>query len=104
MFLFVSYWLTLLKDLFVWAGKSPWLLTYVYGDGVLRLWDARNAGQRPRKKVSSISSSRVSLSAPSLPLSLSLSTIFSLSFSAAIATSLSLDQRLQGFYGYNNWP
>ncbi|CAB1326641.1 unnamed protein product [Coregonus sp. 'balchen'] len=33
-------------------------LSHVYGDGVLRMWDARNAGQRPREKVSSISSSR----------------------------------------------
>lgn len=40
---------------------------HVYGDGVLRLWDARNVGQRPRKKVSSISSSRVSLAGRPLP-------------------------------------
>lgn len=106
----LSKWLTLLKDLFVWFGKSPWLPTYVYGDGVLRLWDARNAGQRPWEKVSSISSSRVSLSFSSLPLSsspplsVSLSAIFSLSLSATIAPRLSLDPGLQGLYCWNNCP
>ena len=51
------------------------LWTYVYGDGVLRMWDAGNAGQRPREKVSSVSSSRVSVSSLGLylyPFSLTL--------------------------------
>lgn len=50
------------------------------------MWDARNVGQRPRKKVSSISSSRVSLSGRPLPpcfLVFRLSAIFSLGLCAS---------------------
>lgn len=85
--------------------QIPWLPTYVYGDGVLRLWDARNVGQRPREKVSSISSSRVSLPGCASQSTLfSLSTIFSLSRRAVVSPGLSLDPRLQGLICYRNWP
>ncbi len=38
---------------------APWPPRHVYGDGVLCLWDAGDAGQRSREEISSISSSRV---------------------------------------------
>lgn len=74
-YLFIYYLFKhLSKSLYIFDScKHPWLPTHVYGDGVLRLWDAGNVGQRPREKVSSISSSRVSRPGCS-----SLATLFSL--------------------------
>ena len=67
------------------------------------MWDARNAGQRPREKVSSISSSRVSLIlsvslylfflSNSLP---PLSAIISVNLFVASTPGLSLDSAPQG--------
>ena len=57
------------------SGAGSWLsvlslalpLLHVYGDGVLRVWHAGDAGQRAREALPRVPGPRVSLQAPLLP-------------------------------------